>query len=120
MIYKDVPNIPKKTTKKKRPRLMAVVNDSCTGCEACIDFCPVDCIDHVPPAEYTGAVIPPVRIRWHECIGCQICAKVCEHLAWNAIDMLPIDEFERHSGIRVTDDILDGKAVPLAAPAAVG
>lgn len=107
MIYTDVPNIPKKTTKKKRPRLMAVINEACTGCEACIDFCPVDCIDHVPPAEYTGAVIPPVRIRVHECIGCQICAKVCEHLAWNAIDMVPIDDFERASGIRVADGLTE-------------
>lgn len=117
MVYDEVPNIPKKTTKKRRPRLMAVVNESCTGCEACIDFCPVDCIDHVPSPEYTGAVIPPVRIRYHECIGCQVCAKVCEHLAWNAIDMLAIDEFERRSGIRITDEILREEAETTAAVA---
>ena len=29
-------------------QLMAVVNESCTGCEACIPFCPVDCIDMLP------------------------------------------------------------------------
>lgn len=98
-----VPNRPKSTTKKKRPKLMAVVNESCTGCEACVDFCPVDCIDHEPPADYTGAVIPPIRVRHDECIGCQVCAKVCEHMAWNAIDMIPIDEFERMTGIKIGD-----------------
>lgn len=103
MVYDSVPALPKKTVKKKRPRLMAVVNESCTGCEACIDFCPVDCIDHLPPEGDTGAVIPPVRIRFDECIGCQICAKVCEHLAWNAIDMIPIDEFEKAYGVIIGD-----------------
>jgi len=117
MVYKDVPNIPKKTVKKMRPRLMAVINEACTGCEACIDFCPVDCIDHVPPLEYTGHVIPPVRIRWHECIGCLICAKVCEHLAWNAIDMVAIDEFERQTGTRITDEIIKEEAAEEAAAA---
>ncbi len=102
-LYEGIPQEVKSTVKKKRPRLMAVVNSSCTGCEACIDFCPVSCIDHPIPEAYTGAVIPPVRIRWHECIGCQICARVCEHLAWNAIDMIPIDEFEELYGIRIGD-----------------
>ncbi|MGH7480253.1 MAG: 4Fe-4S binding protein, partial [Candidatus Methylomirabilales bacterium] len=49
-VYEDIPHYNKKTRKKKRPRLMAIVNDACTGCEACIPFCPVDCIDHEPPA----------------------------------------------------------------------
>lgn len=105
MVYEGIPQEVKKTVKKKRPRLMAVVNESCTGCEACIDFCPVTCIDHPAPESYAGAVIPPVRIRHHECIGCQICAKVCEHMAWNAIDMIPIDEFERKYGIKIGDKL---------------
>lgn len=111
-LYGDIPHYNKKTRKKKRPRLMAVVNDSCTGCEACIPFCPVDCIDHEAPADYTGAVIPPVRIRWHECIGCQICARVCEGMAWDAIDMVSIDQFEADYGIRVGDQLHPPGAVP--------
>lgn len=103
MLYDTLPQETKKTTKKKRPRLIAVVNEACTGCEACIAFCPVDCIDHVPPEGDTGAVIPPVRIRWNECIGCQLCAKACEALAWNAIDMIPIEHFERGFGITITE-----------------
>ncbi len=102
-VYEDIPHYNRKTKKKRRPRLMAVVNDSCTGCEACIPFCPVDCIDHEPPGTYTGAVIPPVRIRWHECIGCLICARVCDGMAWEAIDMIPIDDFEDQFRVPIGD-----------------
>ena len=111
-MYDDIPHYNKKTKKKKRPRLMAIVNESCTGCEACIPFCPVDCIDHEPPSDYTGAVIPPVRIRWHECIGCQNCARVRDVMAWNAIDMIPIDDFEEQFGIKVGDQAYPPEGVP--------
>lgn len=96
-----VKDIPKNAGKKRRPRLIAVVNPSCTGCEVCVDFCPVDCIDDLPPIERAGEVIPSIRIREEECIGCQVCAKVCDELTWNAIEMVPVDEFERRSGLRV-------------------
>ncbi|MFN3476042.1 MAG: ferredoxin family protein [Candidatus Methylomirabilales bacterium] len=105
MIYDVLPQVTKPTTKKKRPRLIAVVTEACTGCEACLAFCPVDCIDHELPGGETGAVIPPVRIRWQECIGCQLCARACEALAWNAIEMLPIEEFEREYGVTITDGL---------------
>ena len=45
--------IEKKLERKKEPRLLAVINqDGCTGCEACIVFCPVDCIEIVPGADF--------------------------------------------------------------------
>lgn len=72
-----------------RPRLIAVVNESCTGCEACVDFCPVDCIDDVAASEPETL---PIHIRVEECIGCEICAKVCEELDLNAIAMVPATE----------------------------
>jgi len=108
----------KSSMKKSRPRLIAVVNPSCTGCEVCVDFCPVDCIDDAPPVEFAEANIPPIQIQVEECIGCQVCAKVCEELSLNAIEMVPVEEFERRCGIRVHDRSVEEKA-PLAAPATV-
>jgi len=45
-----------------------------------------------------------------ECIGCQVCAKVCEELSLNAIEMVPVDEFEGRFGIRVNDRLVGEKA----------
>ena len=83
------------TRKKKRPKLMAVVDeDNCTGCQVCIPFCPVDCIEPVPAEKY-GIPIPPVHVRYDECIGCQLCARACTELTWDAIVMMPTDDFEQ-------------------------
>ena len=48
--YKTVPEPTHKINfKKRKPRLMAVVDeDNCTGCQVCVPFCPVDCIETVP------------------------------------------------------------------------
>ena len=77
-----IPEAPAKITrKKKKPKEIAVViPDNCTGCEACVPFCPVDCIEHVPRDTSNGinVVIPNVQIRFDECIGCKICVNVCE------------------------------------------
>ncbi len=104
-VFGNIPQIPEKyTKKKKRPRLVAVVReDGCTGCEACVPFCPVDCIEHVPRDKYPDVVIPPVQIRFDECIGCQICARVCTKLAWDTIEMIPTDQFEKEWGIKIHD-----------------
>ena len=97
-----VPELPDKISVKKiRPRLMAVVDeDNCTGCSACVPFCPVDCIEPVSNDKY-DIPIPPVQIRFNECIGCQICAKVCTKLTWDAIRMIPTDIFEEKYGIDI-------------------
>ena len=92
---KVVSELPDKIHEKKtKQRLMAIVDeDNCTGCSACVPFCPVDCIEPVAKEKY-NIPIPPVQVRWDECIGCQICAKACERLTWNAIRMIPTDVFE--------------------------
>ena len=93
--YKTVPDPAEKVNfKKKKPKLIAVVDeDNCTGCQVCVPFCPVDCIEPTPIEKY-GIPIPPVQVRHDECIGCQICAKVCSKLTWDAIRMIKTKTFE--------------------------
>jgi electron transport complex protein RnfB len=72
--------------RKKLPKELAVVYaDNCTGCEACIEVCPVDCIYKVP-----GVDLPMVQyfvdIDLERCIGCALCERWCP---WDAIEMVP-------------------------------
>jgi electron transport complex protein RnfB len=111
--YKTIPNLPEKITKKKkRPRLLALVDeDNCTGCQVCVPFCPVDCIETVPEKKY-AIPIPPVQIRFNECIGCQICARVCTQLTWDAIRMLPTEEVEQIENVEITDNLTPPYGIP--------
>ena len=65
---KSIPELaPTVKSKRNKPKLMAVVaEDNCTGCQVCIPFCPVDCIEPVPKDKYNDAVIPPVQVRFNE------------------------------------------------------
>jgi electron transport complex protein RnfB len=72
--------------RKKLPKELAVIYaDNCTGCEACIEVCPVDCIYKVP-----GEDMPSVQsfcdIDLERCIGCSLCERWCP---WDAIEMIP-------------------------------
>ena len=100
--YKGIPALPEEVHgKKTRPKVMAVVDeDNCTGCQACVPFCPVDCIESVPKDKYE-IPIPPVQVRFNECIGCQVCARVCTKLTWDAIRLMPTDTFEKMYGIKI-------------------
>jgi Pyruvate/2-oxoacid:ferredoxin oxidoreductase delta subunit len=100
---KRIPEMPDKILGKvRRPPMVAVINDSCTGCQNCIPFCPVDCIEPTPVGEMKpdGHPIPPVRVRYDECIGCQICVHVCDQI-WDAIDMWPTDDVEKEFGVKI-------------------
>ncbi len=71
--------------KIKLPKVLAVINQAgCTGCEACIQVCPVDCIELVP-----GPLFPDmgkvVEVDLDRCIGCKACAKMCP---WDTIEMI--------------------------------
>jgi electron transport complex protein RnfB len=72
--------------RKKLPKELAVIRaDNCTGCDACIEVCPVDCIYKVP-----GIDQPNLQyfcdIDLERCIGCALCERWCP---WDAIDMVP-------------------------------
>jgi electron transport complex protein RnfB len=72
--------------KRKFFKELAVIRaDNCTGCNACVEVCPVDCIYTVP-----GESLPSLQtfcdIDLERCIGCSLCERWCP---WDAIDMIP-------------------------------
>lgn len=78
-----------KLPRKKAPLKLAVINQSgCTGCEACIVFCPVDCIEIVPGVEH-AQFQQVVEVDLARCIGCALCAK---HCPWDTIPMFSYEE----------------------------
>jgi len=82
----------KKKPKKRSSNVAIVRGDDCTGCEACIVFCPVDCIDLVQ-AEL-NPIEKYVLIDKETCIGCTLCARYCP---WEAIDMIGRAPYEERA-----------------------
>src|SRR5436190_24119849 len=77
-----------KARKKLPPELAVVYADNCTGCEACIEVCPVDCIYKLP-GEDQPVLQSFVDIDLERCIGCKLCERWCP---WDAIDMVSTKE----------------------------
>ena len=91
----------------KKPKLLAVVTDACTGCAGapvCEPYCPVeDCMVLVAAADappFGRIVVDPLR-----CVGCRKCLTsgpddtVLDGCPWNAIVMIPTDTWEATHGV---------------------
>jgi Na+-translocating ferredoxin:NAD+ oxidoreductase subunit B len=89
------------SARKRLPKSLAVINvDNCTGCEACREVCPVDCIHLIETHQHVKGAHAWCEIDVERCIGCQLCIrlprkklnayqlKICP---WDAIEMIPLD-----------------------------
>lgn len=92
--------------RKRKPKILAVINDACTGCGGspiCITECPVDlCMYEVqnPDAPFFNRVeVDPLL-----CIGCKKCTSkgpmdtFLEGCPWDAIDMWSLAKYETEKG----------------------
>ncbi|SRR5579884_2579272 len=95
------------TPRKKKPKIMAQINENCTGCAGspvCVGYCPVgECMYWVPDEEH-----PPfgrISVDPQLCIGCKLCTSkgpdgtFLDGCPWNAIDMVPTEEIEKRLGV---------------------
>ena len=90
------------TQRRKRvPKTIALINaDYCTGCEACIAVCPVDCILLVETDPGVKGVDAWCEVDLERCIGCAFCVRVPKKQSdpyelkicpWDAIEMVPTE-----------------------------
>jgi len=90
----------------KKPKLLAVVTDACTGCAGapvCQICCPVDGCLLLMPAQ-DAFPYRRVRVDPLKCVGCRKCVKqgplgtFLDGCPWNAIVMVPTDQWETMHG----------------------
>ena len=94
----------KQGPRKKLPKELAVINaDNCTGCESCLEVCPVDCISLVSLPEKPGVKGSQAwcEIDVERCVGCEVCVQIPQKKSnpyeltvcpWDAIEMVPTEQ----------------------------
>ncbi|MCZ7627368.1 MAG: hypothetical protein M5R38_17820 [Candidatus Methylomirabilis sp.] len=107
--------------KRAKPAWIALVDPAnCSGCSGhevkpggVGDAMPVGLSSglHLAPDARAGqdawydrsvhAFVPPVQIRFDECIGCDKCAQACARDAWNAVTMVKTEKFEEVFEIKI-------------------
>jgi electron transport complex protein RnfB len=80
---------------------LAVIHaDNCTGCEACIAVCPVDCIELIERGKAVKGTEAWCEIDLANCIGCELCVHIPRRRSesyelticpWDAIEMVPTE-----------------------------
>ncbi len=88
--------------RKKLPKQLAAIDaDYCTGCEACVEVCPVDCIRKIDLRADAPGLQGWCEIGWDRCIGCRLCIRVPSRKSraytltvcpWDAIRMVPVEK----------------------------
>ncbi|MFO0980438.1 MAG: 4Fe-4S binding protein [Planctomycetota bacterium] len=81
-ILDEFGNVVPKQKVPDKPKAI-IIEDGCTGCDACLEACPVDAIVRTDPSEPNG-VFQVCTVIPDKCIGCELCAKVCP---WDTIVM---------------------------------
>lgn len=78
----------------KRKKIPYINPDTCAGCSACVENCPMDCLSIEAPG-YHGDIYTKAVLDETECIGCGLCAKACPI---RAIEMQSNREGDMHIG----------------------
>lgn len=92
----------KKGPRKKLPKELAVINaDNCTGCESCLEVCPVDCIELMHRDRGVKGVQSWCEIDIERCVGCEVCVHIPQKKSnpyellvcpWDAIEMVRTED----------------------------
>lgn len=88
--------------RKKVPNELAVIDaDNCTGCEACVEVCPADCIVKIEQHSDAPGMQSWCEVDWDRCIGCKLCVRIPTKNSdpykllvcpWEAVEMVPLEQ----------------------------
>ncbi len=85
--------------RKKIPKTIAIINaDNCTGCQSCIEVCPVDCIELLSVENGIGVKGTQewCQIDIERCISCENCIHVPVRGTIHDLKVCPWDAIELH------------------------